>query len=39
LEHISATNVGVLDRWTHWYVASAVALGIEVSLWTVALTT
>jgi hypothetical protein len=39
LEHISATNVGVLGRLTHWYVASAVALGIEVSLWTVALTT
>ncbi len=39
LEHISATNVGVLARLTHWYIAAAVALGIEVSLWTLALTT
>jgi hypothetical protein len=37
-ETIRDDNAMVLDKLTRWYVASAVALGIEVVLWTVALT-
>jgi hypothetical protein len=39
LETIRDENVATLDRLTRWYVASAVALGVEVVLWTLALTT
>jgi hypothetical protein len=38
LERIRSENVGVLDRLAAWYVASAVALGVEVVLWTLSLT-
>ena len=38
LEKIRAGNVDKVDALSKWYVASAVALGAEVLLWTVALT-
>jgi hypothetical protein len=38
LEVIRAENAAVLSKLTGWYVASAVALGIEVVLWTITLT-
>jgi hypothetical protein len=38
LERIRSENVGMLDNLAKWYVASAVALGVEVVLWTLALT-
>ena len=39
LERIRSENAPVLDRLTKWYVASAVSLGVEVTLWTLSLTT
>jgi hypothetical protein len=39
LETIRAGNVPLLDRLTRWYVVSALALGFEVVLWTLAVTT
>jgi hypothetical protein len=38
LEVTRGENAGVLDDLTRWYVAAAVALGVEVVLWIVALT-
>jgi hypothetical protein len=38
LEVTRGQNAGVLDDLTRWYVAAAVALGVEVVLWIVALT-
>ncbi len=38
LERIRGKNVAELDRLAKWYVASAVALGVEVILWTLSLT-
>jgi Arc/MetJ family transcription regulator len=39
LETVRDENADVLDKLTKWYVASAAALGVEVVLWSVALTT
>jgi hypothetical protein len=39
LEAIRDDNADVLDNLTKWYVASAGALGAEVVLWSLALTT
>jgi hypothetical protein len=39
LEVTRDENAIVLDKLTKWYVAAAGALGVEVILWTVALTT
>ena len=39
LEHIRSGNVTTLQMLTRWYLASALALGAEVILWTLALTT
>jgi hypothetical protein len=39
MEDVQSDNAPMLDRLTKWYVAAAVALGIEVALWIVALTT
>lgn len=39
LEIVRDENAVVLDKLTQWYVAAVVALGIEVTLWIVALTT
>jgi hypothetical protein len=38
LERIRGDNVGMLDTLARWYVASAVALGIEVVLWALSVT-
>jgi hypothetical protein len=38
LEVTRGENAGVLDDLTRWYVVAAVALGVEVVLWIVALT-
>jgi hypothetical protein len=38
LENIRGDNVDMLGRLTSWYVVSAVALGVEVVLWTLSLT-
>jgi hypothetical protein len=38
LEEIRDENFGMLDALARWYVASAVALGIEVILWTLSVT-
>jgi hypothetical protein len=38
LETIRADNVDKLDALSKWYIGSAVALGGEVLLWTIALT-
>jgi hypothetical protein len=38
LENIRDGNVDVIAKLTNWYVAAAVALGVEVVLWTLSLT-
>jgi hypothetical protein len=39
LERVRSENVGTLDSLAKWYVASAIALGVEVVFWTLSLTT
>ncbi len=39
LEGIRDANAVVLDKLTKWYVASAIALGVEVLMWSLALAT
>jgi hypothetical protein len=38
LEEIRDENFGTLDALARWYVASAIALGVEVILWTLSVT-